>query len=93
MILAFLSVPSLVRLGNWMSTEALIPVPMFVGQEVTTPNSGDLAHPPSISFSTTYTAFSSLSKTSFNTVAFFIHIILKWSSSPTQTMNSLSSEI
>jgi hypothetical protein len=59
---------------------------------VTTPKSGDLAHPPGISDSARSTAVLSLSNTSFNTVPFYIHIILKWSSSPHQIMNFLSSE-
>jgi len=35
--LALASVPSLVKLGNYICTEALIPVPALVGHDVTTP--------------------------------------------------------
>ena len=90
--LAYVSVPSAHKLGIARWTLALIPVPIFVGHEVTTPKSRDMAHPPYIFYSTTSTAFLSLSKTSFKIVPFFIHIILKWSSSPTQIMNYLSYE-
>ncbi len=91
--LAFLSVPSAVKLGIAKWTEALIPVPILVGHEVTTPKSLETAHPPSIFYSTTSTAFLSLSKTSFKIVPFFMHMILRWSSSPTQMMNPLSEEM
>ena len=90
--LAFFSVPSAHKLGMAKCREALIPVPMLVGHEVTTPKSGEMAHPPSILDSTTSTAFFRRSKTSFRIVPFFMHIILKWSSSPTQIMNSLSAD-
>lgn len=91
--LAFLSVPSDVRFGNGIWTDALIPVPILVGHDVTTPQSGEYAHPPGILASTTSMAAFNLSKTLFKTVPFYIHMILRWSSSPTQIMNSLSSEI
>jgi len=39
--LAFLSVPSDVKFGNGIWTDALIPVPILVGQDVTTPQSGE----------------------------------------------------
>ena len=75
--LAFFSVPSLVNLGKAIWTEALIPVPILVGHEVTTPKSGEYAHPPGILASTTSIAALSLSKTLFKTVPFYMHIILR----------------
>lgn len=91
--LALASVPSLVKLGNLMCTEALIPVPMLVGQLVTTPKSSCLAQPPSINFSTISIATLNLSNTRFKIVPVYIAITLKWSSSPTQIMNPPSAEI
>merc|ERR1712061_837717 len=83
MATAFSSEPPLVKLGILMWTEARIPVPMLVGQEVITPKSGDLAQPPGIN----------RSKTSLMQVDFFMAMIRKWSSSPTQIMKPLSAEI
>lgn len=45
---AFTSVPSLVKFGIAKCKDALIPVPILVGHDVTTPKSAEIAHPPSI---------------------------------------------
>ena len=41
MALTLMSVPSAVRLGRGMCTDARMPVPMLVGHEVTTPYLGE----------------------------------------------------
>ena len=65
---AFFSVPSEHKLGIAKCKLALIPVPILVGQEVTTPKSGEIAHPPYILDCTTSTAPFNLSNTSFKIV-------------------------
>jgi len=46
--LALVSVPSAHKFGIAKCNDALIPVPILVGHEVTTPKSLLIAHPPSI---------------------------------------------
>jgi len=50
---------------------------MLVGHDVTTPQSGEYAHPPGILASTTSIAAFNLSNTLFNRVPFYMHMILK----------------
>ena len=73
--LAFFSVPSEHRFGSGMCTDARIPVPMLVGQLVTTPKSGCRAHPPSIRASTTSTAALSRSNTALSSTPFCMHMM------------------
>jgi hypothetical protein len=75
--LALVSVPSVVKLGKATCTDARIPVPALVGQEVTTPISFPYAQPPGINYSTTSIAPFNLSKTLFRIVPFCIAIILR----------------
>ena len=62
-------------------------LPRLVGHEVTKPKLFERAN-LSAYFSTITLADRRRSKTSLRMVPFFMHMIRKWSSSPTQTMNS-----